>query len=30
MKLPPIEDRVNHTALNISFNEGKIMTNKIK
>lgn len=27
MKLPPVEDRVNHTALNISFSEGKSMIN---
>lgn len=30
MKLPPAEERVNHTAINISFTSGKSMTNKIK
>lgn len=28
MKLPPIEERVNHTPLNISFKEGKRMINE--
>ena len=30
MQLPPIDERVNHTAINISFNEGKNMINKCK
>ena len=30
MKLPPVEKRINHTAINISFDDGKNMTNKVK